>query len=521
MVVQLEALNLNLRSRAPWEAIDLGFGLVRRHWRDLYAAWLVTVLPFFLFLYVALQELVWLAPILFWWFKPLYDRVVLYVLSRAIFDERVTLRDTLSALPGLLRTGVLAQTTLLRIPSFTRSFTLPVWQLEGLRGKARRRRQGVLQIRARPYAVWLTLVCVGFELIIWLGIYGLIWLFLPAHVDFDLPDLFFEREPAYWLSLVQGAIYFLVVSVIEPLFVAGGFTLYLNRRTQLEGWDIEIVFRRLAQRLTALRQGVVALAATPAATLLLATLLSLGLPAPAEADETGAPSPGVTVNDTRLPAEQASEVVGQVLAAEEFGHSREVMRWRFKEPAVEESKNRKASDGRWRKAFENFAGLMATMTKASLWFLAGVAILLLIVYRDRWLHLFVRRKGRGTDYTPPESLFGLDLRAESLPEDIAGAARAVWQQGQHRAAVSLLYRGALAVLVNREQLELHDSHTEGDILELARQAITPPRHRYLAELTAIWQLIAYAHREPDREQSWALLEHWDRHFAAAGQESRA
>ena len=30
--------------------------------------------------------------------------------------------------------------------------------------------------------------------------------------------------------------------------VAGGFGLYLNRRTELEAWDIEITFRRMARR---------------------------------------------------------------------------------------------------------------------------------------------------------------------------------------------------------------------------------------------------------------------------------
>ena len=33
------------------------------------------------------------------------------------------------------------------------------------------------------------------------------------------------------------------------LFVASGFMLYLNRRTQLEGWDVELEFKKLAQRI--------------------------------------------------------------------------------------------------------------------------------------------------------------------------------------------------------------------------------------------------------------------------------
>lgn len=520
--MQLEALNITLRSRRPWEAIDLGFGLVRRHARDIYTAWFLTVLPLFLFLSVAFQDHPWLVPLLFWWGKPFYDRVVLFVLSRAIFDERTTARQALGAVPGLLRTGLLSQLTLLRIPSFTRSFTLPVWQLEGLRGRIRRRRQGVLQIRARPYAVWLTLVCVGFEFIVWLGLYGLIWLLLPAHVDFDLPDLLFRDDPPYWVSAVQAGMYFLVVSLIEPLFVAGGFTLYLNRRTQLEGWDIEIVFRRLAQRLAALRAQAAALFLAPLAALLLAALLTLGLPAPVQAREAGeaAAVVGETVNPTRLSADRAAETIEAVLAAKDFGYRREVLRWRFK-PREDDGKNTREDSPAFAELFEELAGLLATLTRASLWFLLGLAVLLLIVYRDRWLGLITGRRRRQPGYRPPDTLFGLDLRADSLPEDIAAAARALWQAGRHREAMSLLYRGALAALVHREGLALHDSHTEGDILALARQAISAPRHQYLAELTGVWQLIAYAHREPEATQSQRLLAQWRTHFAGDDGETAA
>ena len=36
--------------------------------------------------------------------------------------------------------------------------------------------------------------------------------------------------------------------LLEPFYVAAGFGLYLNRRTLLEGWDIEVALRRIAER---------------------------------------------------------------------------------------------------------------------------------------------------------------------------------------------------------------------------------------------------------------------------------
>ena len=40
--------------------------------------------------------------------------------------------------------------------------------------------------------------------------------------------------------------YAAAVLVLEPFYVAAGFALYLNRRTLLEGWDIEVALRRIA-----------------------------------------------------------------------------------------------------------------------------------------------------------------------------------------------------------------------------------------------------------------------------------
>jgi hypothetical protein len=39
-------------------------------------------------------------------------------------------------------------------------------------------------------------------------------------------------------------VYLLVVGLLEPFYVAAGFAMYLNRRVELEAWDIEQEFRR-------------------------------------------------------------------------------------------------------------------------------------------------------------------------------------------------------------------------------------------------------------------------------------
>jgi hypothetical protein len=83
---------------------------------------------------------------------------------------------------------------------------------------------------------------------------GLFFLVLPEGVG---PSL--DRSVFSWIETPAGEVlgnlaYLVALSLIEPLYVASGFTLYLNRRTELEGWDIEIAFRQLAARRASARE---------------------------------------------------------------------------------------------------------------------------------------------------------------------------------------------------------------------------------------------------------------------------
>ena len=42
---------------------------------------------------------------------------------------------------------------------------------------------------------------------------------------------------------VLALLYGMVVLMLEPFFVASGLAMYLNRRVELEAWDIEQAFR--------------------------------------------------------------------------------------------------------------------------------------------------------------------------------------------------------------------------------------------------------------------------------------
>ncbi|MGH8082792.1 MAG: DUF4129 domain-containing protein, partial [Lysobacter sp.] len=252
--MKLEALTVALRPRTSWEACELGMALVRRHAGAIWKPWLLVTVPMLVLLNAAgwALDLLWLSSLLMWWLKPWFDRIPLFVISRAVFGETPSTRQTVRAqfrwgarwwLPYLLwrRLGP------------ARSLYLPVDLLEGGDSSEASHRRSALGAPVYGVCALLTLVCANFELLILLGAVfgGLIFIpfdYLPDTLK-SLWDSFLEQP--HWMNALFNGLIWIAVSVIEPFYVGAGFGLYLNRRTEIEGWDIEIVFRRLRARLAA------------------------------------------------------------------------------------------------------------------------------------------------------------------------------------------------------------------------------------------------------------------------------
>jgi len=105
----------------------------------------------------------------------------------------------------------------------------------------------------------------------------------------------------------------------------------------------------------------------------------------------------------------------------------------------------------------------------------------------------------------PTHVQDLDIRPESLPPNIGAAARQLWDRGEHRAALALLYRGLLSRLAHVHQLPVRDSSTEGDCLALCAR-IGGPGHQYAARLIGLWQAAVYGHLAADTSAVYALCD---------------
>jgi len=463
--------------------------MLRQWWRPVYAAFAPIFLPIAaaaLLIGWATGKL-WIAMLLIWWLKPLYDRVLLHLLSRAVFGELPGPRSALTGAREWLRTG-LVPALLLRVLWFdlVRSFNLPVRQLEGQTGRAARERRALLARRVRSYAVWLTVVCVFFELTFLLSADALLDLLLPAKAEQSwILDLFRDGSVEEIWSVQDVFVYACVVAIVEPFYVASGFALYLNRRTVLEGWDIEVALRRLAGR------GTLQARPASAAAAALALALALGLPAPDSA----------FAQQEKIPGQEIREV----LKAKEFQRYRDGTQWVRRNPPAESE----PMDLSWLNAV-GYA--LAKVTEVLLW--VGAAAL--AAFALWWLYrVLPREAGRAPEpYRPPPALFGLELAPETLPPDIPGAALALLREGRIREALSLLYRGALSELAHRRQVALLASNTEQEVLERARARLSAEAGSYFALLIAAWQAAAYARRLPALADAERLARDYATHLGA-------
>ncbi len=496
--MRLEDASVRIRPRGGWEALDLGFRMARENWRALWSIWFAVYLPVAALLLGVLHADLWLASLLLWWAKPLFDRFVLHAASRAVFGEAPRVRETLAAWREILRHGVLAGLTLQRF-DLARSFVMPVWQLEQQRGRAARERRASLGRRMRGYAVWLTVVCANFEAMAMLSIMLAIALFAPASADpgFEFSKYFAGGgdEQAAW-GWLDSVVYCAAVSLIEPFYVAAGFSLYLNRRAVLEGWDIEIALRRLEARLEESRPR----ASGGALPLLVAAALFAGgallAASPAHAAQEQARG-----TDARLE-------IRKVLRAREFPQWREEMTWTLggneKKP---EDADSTLDAGFW----SRLGRWIARIAQGVAWLAVAAIAVWLIAKLVRSLRERAPRDS-APGWRPPEALFGLALEPGTLPDDVAGAARGLARDGRLREALSLLYRGALSVLVHRDRVPLREADTEGDCLRAARGALDADAAAYFGRLIAAWVAGAYAGRLPGIDDAEVLARDWAAHF---------
>ncbi|MBA8682213.1 DUF4129 domain-containing protein [Stenotrophomonas tumulicola] len=529
--MRIDQLNVVLRSRSSWEAMELGTALARHQARAAWGAWLLASAPLFLLA----NALAWWhgdafgwAWLLLWWCKPLFERVVLYVLSRDVFGEPVGAWQALRAQRHWGVAGFWGYLGWRRF-SLLRNVCLPVNLLEGADAAQRaQRRRAVLAATAGP-SMLLTLVCLGFEIVLVAGSVAAVFLFVPVELMSDswraAWELIDQDTPA-WAKLGWNLLWWLAACVIGPFHIGAGFGLYVNRRTQMEAWDVEISFRRLRERLQR---------AAPMVVLLLAVALPAWPPtahaqeAAQDAVEAAAqddvPAAGDTADgdagedeDDRIdpddtPAgifgDEEVDTAGFRQAVQRAYEdplqrpTREVTTWQPRDAEEARRKERERLQREREKQpptelAKRVASLLALVAEWGLWLLLGGLLLVLLVTARRWLP-WLRGSGRRAAATQREASEDAIVLPEVVPPDVATRARDLWARGMPRQALALLYRASVQTVVERSGVVLPPGATEAQVLRVSRRMPDARDRSLFADVVRMWQYAAYANRLPHRE----------------------
>jgi hypothetical protein len=240
--MQIDTLALRMRPRSPFEAADLGVRLYQSVAGQVLKCYSVVALPVFALAIASVELAPWLPALLLWWAKPWLDRTILFVLARAAFGRRTSVGDLWQAQRDVWWRQLLLTVTIRRLSPW-RSYTQPVYQLERLSFLQTHRRLKQIKRRRKGSAALMTSAFSMAETALVFALVSLVYWFTPTELKPDLGEILGAQrfEP---LALVLPTCYVLTIGFVEPYYVAAGFAMYLNRRTELEAWDIEQELRR-------------------------------------------------------------------------------------------------------------------------------------------------------------------------------------------------------------------------------------------------------------------------------------
>lgn len=253
MTAHTLTLAIKPRPRTHWQAMDAGFLFARQHYGQLLLLALMMAAPITLMTSsVLLLDLsIYVAFFVQWWLKPLYELPILLYLSKALFNQKPSVKGALSDTRKNLGSLLASYLSIYRL-SPLRSFTAPVIFLEQQRSLSKTRKARTEQLtHTTNRSFLLLLACYHFELIAFYLSMGLL-LFVQRsdvsveHLLMTLADganVFVGYELLAYLAIAM-----VLICVVAPFYVSAGFMLYINRRAQIEAWDIEQQFNDLKNR---------------------------------------------------------------------------------------------------------------------------------------------------------------------------------------------------------------------------------------------------------------------------------
>ena len=510
----------HLRPRSPYEAIDFGFLFARAHYPRLVALAAAVVVPLAIALPLVVPGGALGASLVVWWLKPFWERPLLSYLATALFEAPPSLREVGAGWRGWATRDLLPSLTWRRL-SPTRSFDLPITLLEGSTGRERAARLAVLHRgRFGSAAFATTILLAHVEAFVQMGLLLLIALAIPDAVDFDLFGWLFGLEEEADASAGAGAltlgVYVIAVLLVAPFYVGAGFALYLHRRTELEAWDLEVAFRRLAERVTERDRRRRTLARPVAAALAVLAAVSAMTAGLAASPPSALAAP--------LDRGGARAAIDEVLEGEAF-HALDTLS--IPKFLFDWELEREGEGWEWPEWLTDLFSAIGSGVAGGIEIvavaLAALALgwILLRFTSSPTLDALGEAVGPARRKRAPRELFGMEITEESLPDDLVARAASLAAEGRVREALALLYRGALSRLVLHRGADLPLGVTERECLAVATPLLPERGAAYFGALTQVWLRCAYGHLEPDADRVAALCAEWPRWFDASASDAES
>ncbi|MCL2264911.1 MAG: hypothetical protein FWC22_02605 [Treponema sp.] len=442
------------------EASDTGLML----WRQNFSTFLLLfALPFwitaFLIRIVTPENFNYLSWLCIWLLKPLFDRIILHIISVRFFESGANLKRVCLGLGKSLRRG-LAGDLLWRRFSPVRSAVMPVRVLE-LNINTRKRfaqRKKNLEKGGIGYCFFLTVWGIVLDGVLLSGVI----VFILTMGELISSDFFYSLNGLGDLEIYIFAVWCVNYMLIESIYVCMGFSLYINSRIEVEGWDIEIRFKDIAKKFAdKTKNGIMFV-------LLLAFLI---MPAKTHAQE----SPDIDV---------PYETLQNILSSPDFGGEEDAWGIQFKRKPVEREykENNSVSLKRLQEIFSHSLRIIL------IGIIAGFLVFLfLYIRRNYW-------KGTGGAKKPAEMILPA-LIAED-PELLLEKALVFYDKGETRLAWGYCTAAAILSWQVYKGIAFPNNATESDCAQIVKAKSAGNAADEFNKLIKHWIYFAYAGRLP-------------------------
>lgn len=498
--MRLEDVTAKIRPRARWESIDLGCVMARRSYGTILLAWLVCVWPLWIAGVLGFGLIseggwhVWWSTFWVWLTLGIAGRLPLHIMSRELFGEKVTAWGVIKLWPKMMFTNVWRG--IVGRFSVSRGLAMPVSQLEGLKGATYKSRVNLLLRNGGDGATQAVLVSHLLMLVTTFACWFFIMMVYQFYGENDLFERVFEDMYMHgedhsisWLFLL---FYGISVTLIEPLFVGAGFAMYVNSRTLTEGWDIELSFKRLSERIRgSFKQKGTHL-------LLVACGLSFFMMSDASAESAKERAERITSGEEYTVHEWQEEVVERTSSSSSSSGSGG-------------SGSSSSSTGPSSYKTSDPAAIFEGVFLMLFWAMVAVVVGLVIwvIIKNRHALNKTNSLDEIDDLPAVKSVMGMDVTPESLPKALSDEAREAWLRGDHQFAMSLLYRGGISWMVNQGRVPIVESDTEDDCVRRVREkSLADDKGKFFAELTNSWVKLAYGKNLPPESEVMEMCDRW-------------